>query len=40
MVYLMLIVELSKERVFKLLPMITSYLDSILELYALFTHQI
>ena len=40
MVYPMLIVELSEERVFKLLPMIIPYPDDLLELSVLLTHQL
>ena len=40
MIYPMLIVELSKERVFKFLPMITPYPDSLLELSVIFMHQL
>ena len=40
MLYPMFIVELSEERVFKLLPMITPYPNSLLELSVLFRHQL
>ena len=40
MVHLMFIAELSEERAFKFLPMITPYLDSLLELSVLFMHQL
>ena len=40
MIYPMFIAKLSEERVFKLLPMITPYPDSLLELSILFMHKL
>ena len=40
MVYPLFIVELSEKIIFELLPMITPYPNSLLELSALFTHQL
>ena len=40
MVYPMFIAEFGEVRVFKLLPMITPYLDSLFDLYVLLMHQL